>query len=254
MGHGAGTLGMSFLAGVLTTLSPCVVPLLPLLVCGATEAHSFGLVALTLGVAVSYVSVGIFVATIGASIGMDGEVFRTIAAIMLVLVGSVLVSGKLQDRFALSTAVVGNAGHSLIARITPKGLTGQFVLGLLLGAAWSPCVGPTLGAAVLLASQGKDLLHVAQTMIIFGVGAALPLLALGMLSRELFVLWRGRVMRAGKSGKKLLGGIAILIGVMMGSGVVTGLFMDPPIYLDRELETFLVDASPDWLTDLTTKF
>ena len=242
MGSGGGALGISFLAGILSTLSPCVVPLLPLLVCGATAAHSFGLVALTMGVVASYVTVGMFVATVGASIGMDGDLFRNIAAALLIIVGAVLVSGKLQDRFALATAGVGNSSHSVIARLTPKGLSGQFILGLLLGAAWSPCVGPTLGAAVLLASQGKDLMHVAKVMMAFGIGAAVPLLCLGLLSRELFVLWRGRVMRASKMGKKVLGGVAIVLGLIMASG------------MDHQIEGFLIDASPDWLTDLTTKY
>jgi cytochrome c biogenesis protein CcdA len=242
MGPSGGALGMSFLAGILSTLSPCVVPLLPLLVVGATAAHAYGLVALTLGVALSYVAVGMFVATIGVSIGLDANLFRTIAAAMLIVVGLILVSGRLQERFAMSTAGVGNASHSLISRITPRGLSGQFILGLLLGAAWSPCVGPTLGAAVLLASQGKNLGHVAQVMLAFGIGAAVPLLALGLLSRELFMLWRGRVMRASKMGKKVLGGVAIVLGLIMATG------------FDHELEAFLIDISPDWLSDLTTKY
>ncbi len=242
MGASGGALGLSFLAGILSTLSPCVVPLLPLLVVGATSAHAFGLVALTIGLVVSYVAVGMFVATVGMQVGVDGELFRTIAAALLIIVGLVLVSGKLQERFAMSTASVGNRGHSLIARITPRGLTGQFILGLLLGAAWSPCVGPTLGAAVLLASQGKDLGQVAKVMTAFGVGAAVPLLGLGLLSRELFVMWRGRMMRASKMGKRVLGGVAILLGLVMATG------------FDRPLEAMLIDASPDWLTDLTTKY
>ena len=64
-----------------------------------------------------------------------------------------------------------------------SGLAGQFAVGLLLGAVWSPCVGPTLGAASLLASQGKDLPQVALTMVVFGIGAAVPLILLGLLSR-----------------------------------------------------------------------
>jgi cytochrome c-type biogenesis protein len=54
----------------------------------------------------------------------------------------------------------------------------------LLGAVWSPCVGPTLGAASLLASQGHDLLQVALTMAVFGIGAALPLILLGVVARD----------------------------------------------------------------------
>jgi cytochrome c biogenesis protein CcdA len=237
-----GSLGVSFIAGVLSTLSPCVLPILPLIVGGALTHSKWSLGALALGLAISYVVVGMFVATVGFSIGLDGDVFRIVASILLIAIGIVLVSDKLQQWFAMSTASVGNTGHSLIGRFTPRGAQGQLLLGLLLGAAWSPCVGPTLGTAILLASQGKDLGHVAKVMALFGIGAAIPLLALGFLSRELFMLWRGKMMNVSKQGKKLLGAVAIVFGVIMVSG------------LEKSIETALVDASPQWLTDLTTKY
>jgi cytochrome c biogenesis protein CcdA len=112
----------------------------------------------------------------------------------------------------------------------------------LLGAVWSPCVGPTLGAASVLAAQGKDLGAVATTMIAFGIGAAAPLIVLGMASREALMHWRDRLLKAGKGGKYALGAILLAVGVLIVSG------------LDRTLETVLVDASPAWLTQLTTRF
>jgi cytochrome c-type biogenesis protein len=78
------------------------------------------------------------------------------------------------------------------------GNAGQFATGVLLGAVWSPCVGPTLGAASLLAAQGESLLQVTATMTFFGIGAALPLLLLGMLSREMLMRWRSRMLATGR--------------------------------------------------------
>jgi len=242
MGPSAGTLGMGFLAGVLSTLSPCVLPILPLIVGGALTQSTMCLVALAVGLAISYVAVGMFVATIGFSIGLDGDVFRDVSAAILIAVGVVLVSDRLQRMFAQSTSSIGNTGHTLIGRITPQGVPGQLMLGLLLGAAWSPCVGPTLGAAIMLASQGKNLGQVAQVMSAFGIGAALPLLALGFVSRELFLMWRGRMMRVSSHGKKVLGTLAIVFGLVLVSG------------LEKPLEEALVNASPAWLTDLTTRY
>jgi cytochrome c biogenesis protein CcdA len=137
---------------------------------------------------------------------------------------------------------ISNTGNRLIARITPGGLGGQFLLGLLLGAVWSPCVGPTLGAASVLAAQGRDLVSVVAVMLAFGVGAAVPLLGIGLLSREALGRWRGRLMRGGKAGKLLLGGSALVVAGL----ILTG--------LDRMVETLLVGISPAWLTDLTTRF
>lgn len=231
-----------YLAGVLSILSPCVLPLLPMVMGPASTAHRFGLAALAGGLVVSFVAVGLFVATIGFSIGLDGEWFRTASAVMLLLLGVVLLSATLQTRFAVATGGVSDAGQRLIDKLQPSGLSGQFVFGLLLGAVWSPCVGPTLGAASVLAAQGKSLFAVAAVMIAFGFGAATPLLAVGLLSREAMRRWRGSMMNAGKTGKLLLGAGALLVAALILTGG------------DHLLEAFLVDHSPAWLTRMTTRF
>ena len=88
------------------------------------------------------------------------------------------MSASLQKCFASATYGIGDAGNSIISRLNLKGLRGQFVIGVALGLVWSPCVGPTRGAAVLLASQGSHLPQVALLMGIFGIGAVLPVLGL----------------------------------------------------------------------------
>jgi cytochrome c biogenesis protein CcdA len=235
-------MGLAFVAGVLSTMSPCVLPLLPLVLGPALAAHRLGVAALVAGLVVSFASIGLFVATVGFAIGLDGDVFRTISAILLTGMGFVLLNGALQQRFALATGGVSNAGSRLLAHVTPTGAGGQFAVGLLLGAVWSPCVGPTLGAASVLAAQGKDLLSVTAVMVAFGVGTSVPLLVVGSLSRKAMTRWRGAMMSAGKTGKLLLGGSAIAVGVLILTGA------------DHALEAALVTASPAWLTDLTTQF
>ncbi|MCX7381709.1 MAG: sulfite exporter TauE/SafE family protein [Alphaproteobacteria bacterium] len=238
----AGGIGFGFLAGLLSTLSPCVLPLLPLVLGAAAAAHRLGMLALTAGLVVSFVAVGLFVATIGFAIGLDGEVFRIASAVMLAGLGLVLLSGALQARFAIATSGLGDAGNRFLTRIAPSGLGGQFVVGLVLGAIWSPCVGPTLGAASTLAAQGKDLGAVAAVMAAFGFGAAVPLLVVAALSREAMKRWRGRMMQAGSGGKYVLGGGALAVSLL----ILTG--------WDHRLEAFLVGVSPEWLVDLTTRF
>ncbi len=93
------------------------------------------------------------------------------------------------------------------------------MLGLLLGVAWSPCVGPTLGVAIGLASQGKQLFQVALVMLLFGLGAALPIIGLGMLSRQGMKSFRGKLQLLGGMGKQLLGILMLALGVMMLTGM-----------------------------------
>jgi cytochrome c biogenesis protein CcdA len=236
------TLGLALLAGLLSVLSPCVLPILPLVLGTAASAHRLGPLALAVGLALSFTVIGLFVATIGFAAGLDSGVFRTISAVLLIGVGLVLLVPKLQEQFALAAAPVSNWAGSYTDNFTPGGLAGQFGLGLLLGAVWSPCVGPTLGAASLLAAKGEDLGQVAPTMLAFGIGAALPLMLLGFLSREAMMRWRGRMMETGKVGKTLLGLLLVAVGLLVATN------------LDKRLETVLVDASPAWLTNLTTRF
>lgn len=238
----AAILGLAFLAGILSILSPCVLPLLPVILAAAVSQHRYGPAALAAGLAISFVAIGLFVATIGFSIGIDGGVLRTAAAVLMIGVGLVLIVPSFQARVALAGGPVANWAERRFGGFSPAGVQGQFGIGLLLGVVWSPCVGPTLGAASLLAGQGKNLPQVALTMLAFGLGAAAPLLVLGTLSREVLLRIRDRLLLTGKGAKAALGVLLILIGL----SIVTG--------IDKRIESYLVDASPQWLTHLTTHF
>jgi cytochrome c-type biogenesis protein len=233
---------LSFVAGVLSILSPCVLPLLPIIIGSALNTHKLGLYALALGLAISFTAIGVFLATVGVSLGLDAGTFRNAAAILLIVFGIVLLSPSLQLKFASMTAGLGNSGQNALSRFSADSLGGQFLLGMLLGVVWSPCVGPILGAAITLASQGEQLGHVTAVMAFFGIGAGLPLIILGLLSRQAMQKIRNSLFTAGKVGKQLLGGMMIIIAVMIPTG------------LDKQLESVLVQASPDWLNNLTTRF
>jgi len=234
------TYALGFLAGALTTLSPCVLALIPILVASALAAHRLGVVALAAGLGVSFSVIGIFVASIGASLGVDGEVFRRMAAVLMILFGLAMFSQRLQATLNRAAAGISGPSQNWLSRIKGDTLSGQFAVGLLLGAVWSPCVGPTLGAATTLASQGRNLGNIALLMGIFGAGAALPLAILGSLSRTSALRLRGRLGSTGTVGKSILGAAFIALGVL----VLTG--------LDKALETALLSASPAWLTAFTT--
>ena len=242
MEFGLGSYGFGFLAGLLSTLSPCVLPIIPILLGSATNAHPRAPLALAGGLALSYAVIGTTLVWAGSALGLDTSIFRGIGAAVLGLLGLVLISGNLQQRFASATAGLGDAGNNLISRMRLDGLWGQFAIGLVLGVVWSPCVGPTLGAAVVLASQGSQLLQVALLMGIFGVGAALPVVVLAYVSRGAMLRMRGKLMQAGKTGKMILGSVMIALSVLILTGA------------DKPMETWLVDQSPAWLTQLTTRF
>jgi cytochrome c biogenesis protein CcdA len=237
-----GTLFLALAAGVLSTLSPCVLPLLPIVSGAATAEHRYGPVALASGLTLSFVAIGLFAATVGFSLGLDAGAFRLVAATLLLVIGAVLLAPALQTRLAAATGPISEWTERRFGGFDAAGLRGQFAVGLLLGAVWSPCVGPTLGAASLLAAEGRDLGQVAAVMTAFGIGTAIPLLAIGLLSRDALTRWRGNLVSAGQRGRMALGAVILAAGGL----IVTG--------LDKRLETLLVEASPAWLTELTTRF
>ena len=239
---GWGSYGLGFLAGVVSILSPCVLPLVPIVVGTAVATHRFGAAALAVGLALSFTAVGLFVATVGFAIGLDADWFRKAAAVLLLAFGVLLLSNALQRRFATATTSLGSFGDALLARMRVEGLGGQLLIGSLLGLVWAPCVGPTLGAAATLASQGRSLHQVALAMAMFGVGAGLPLALLGSASRRFFLTTKGNLLQAGLYGKYVLGGLMLAFGLL----ILTG--------WDKAVEAYLVEISPGWLTELTTRF
>jgi cytochrome c biogenesis protein CcdA len=230
-----------FLAGTLSILSPCILPLLPIVLGAAASKHRYGPLALAAGLTVSFTAVGLFVATIGFAIGLDGEIIRQGGGVLLAAVGLVLLVPVFSARLATAAGPASNWIESRLGGVGDgDGLVPQFAMGLVLGAVWSPCVGPTLGAASLLAAQGQSLGQVGLVMLLFGLGAALPLAIIGLASREVLMKWRARMLAAGSMGKMLLGGFLLLVGLLVATG------------MDKVLEAWLVELSPEWLTHLTT--
>ncbi|MBI2240745.1 MAG: sulfite exporter TauE/SafE family protein [Magnetospirillum gryphiswaldense] len=228
----------AWVAGMLSTLSPCVLPLIPVLLGSALQAHRLGPVALAGGLAVSFASLGVVLAGLGFAIGLESALVRNSAATVMGIFGLVLLVPALGRGFAVLASPLAGSGSSVLGRVSGDGLGGQFLLGLLLGAVWSPCTGPTLGAAVGLAGGRDTAFQAALVMVVFALGAATPMLMLayGLSS------WRKRLGSWAKNAKPVMGGILLAVAALVLSG------------LDKTAETVLVAAMPDWLVNLSVMF
>src|SRR5215475_2691530 len=203
-----GSLVLAIAAGMLTVLSPCVLPILPIVLGAAASERRWAPVALAMCLSLSFVAIGLFVATVGFAVGLDAAVFRYVAAVLMVAIGLVLMLPGFQTQLAVASGPVANWADARFGGVRSRA-SGQFWVGVLLGAVWSPCVGPTLGAASLLAAQGRDLPQVGTTMLMFGLGAAAPLLLLGLLSREAMMRWRHQLASATYGAKAGLGALFV---------------------------------------------
>jgi len=232
------TLALSFLAGLLTILSPCVLPLAPIVVAASRARSVAGPLALAAGLAVSFGLVGGALAAAGIEAG-DSAVLRGVSGLLLLAAGVVLLSPGLQTRVEGALAPLASAGGVWERRL-PKGLTGQFLLGALLSLAWAPCAGPTLGAAFALAASAGSLGLAMLAMAVFALGAASALLAAGFGLGRLAAIGRGRTRAFAHAGRVVFGLVLALVGL----GALTG--------LDHRAEAWAISAMPDWLTNIAT--
>jgi len=227
---------LAFIAGVVGVMSPCVWPLVPVVMSSASTSSQKGPLYLALGLAASFAVSGTFLTLMLMNIGLNPDAYRIVAAILLILVSVILLWQKLRDRvnYWLSR-LTGRFNRSKMGAETAAG---QFGVGALLGLVWLPCVGPTLGAAIALASLGEDMVMAFLIMFVFGVGTAGALLFAGYAANYALKKWKPGIMQNAARGKLLLGILLLLLGAM----VLTG--------FDKVLERMALDMLPQWIYSL----
>jgi cytochrome c-type biogenesis protein len=235
-----GAVVVSFFAGTLSVLSPCVLPLLPLIVASALQRHRHGPLALATGLVLSASATGLFFASLGFTVGLDQDLGRRITAGAMAVVGVVLLVPPLQEAFARVASPVASSAGALTTKL-PSGLGGQFLLGLLLGVVWTPCTGPTLAAAITLAAQSETIGRAGAVMLVFSIGAVVPVLALAYGSRRALGTHSATLATVGRIGKPVMGATLLLVGVLAFTRT------------DKTIEAWMVARMPDWLVDLTTR-
>lgn len=248
---------LAYLAGLLTLINPCVLPVLPIVLTASLGADRRGPVALAAGMSLSFVTLGLGVAALGPALGVMPEDVTRIAALAMVAFGAVMLLPALNRRFARATAGMAMAADARMqqggipqqgAARPPAGLRREFTGGVLLGAVWSPCIGPTLGAAIALASasqgqgQGLALAQAGAVMLAFALGVSSLILAAGYGLRG----WMRR-----NSG--VLAGLAARARPAMGLAfVAVGLAL--ALGLHHRAEAALIRWLPAWLIDLSVTF
>jgi cytochrome c-type biogenesis protein len=227
---------LAFLAGILSIMSPCVWPLVPIVMSSAATSGRGGPLFLALGLSTAFAVSGTVLTLALLNLGLNPDGFRYVAAALLLLVAVLLLVKPLGDwavlqlsrftsRFNMDTGGTGGAA-------------GQFGVGMLLGLVWLPCVGPTLGAAIALASLGQQMGTAFIVMFVFGVGTAVALLAAGLVSGGLLNRWRPGMLAGAARGKQLLGALMLVLGLMVFTG------------FDKTLEALALELLPDWATSM----
>ncbi len=231
---------LSLAAGSLTTLSPCVFPLLPLVLGGSVQTNRLAPLTMGLGMAASFAGIGLLLGALGPALGIDGDSVRTAGAVLLIAFALVMLVPALNERFTQLVMPIASSAQAASSRIDGGSLWGALLLGGLLGLVWSPCSGPLLASALALVATEGGAARGGLILGLFGLGAAIPLVAVAYASRRGFTRARGWVLGRIEAVKK---GFGLLIGAA-GVAILTG--------ADKWLEAQILNWLPDSWVRLTT--
>lgn len=232
---------LAYGAGILTLINPCILPVLPIVLATALQSSRWGPAALAAGMSASFVALGLAVAAAGRGLGLGEDAIIRAAAVMMLGFGLILMVPRFSAGFAAATAGVASHADAGFARIDQGGLRSQFLGGALLGAVWSPCVGPTLGGAIGLASQGDSLGLAATIMAGFALGVSTVILALGHGARGFFRRRHALMQAIATRSRPILGAVFVAVAL----SILTG--------LSHVIEAFAVERMPIWLQDLSVR-
>lgn len=229
-----------FLAGMLITLSPCILPVLPLVVSSGLQQDKYAPIKTGLGLATGFAILGVIFSALAASFDIPLSAGKYIFGTILLLAGIALTLPSAGAKSSALLEPLSNFMSKLSQKFENK-RGGSFMLGFALGGIWSPCAGPLLAAAFALTATTATILASGIQMFIFGLGAAVPLIAVAYLLRG-----GARKMLPNIAGKAekirfIMGILLIIVAVI----VLTG--------LDAQLVGVATQYLPEtWLNLITT--
>lgn len=235
-------LSISLLAGSLSTLNPCVFPLLPLVLGGAMQSNRFAPVAMGVGMATSFALLGLLIGALGDTLGLDPDIVRTVGGVMLVLIGIAMLIPAWNEQVTKWMTPLASNAQSVSGKLSGTSLISAFSLGAVLGFVWSPCSGPLLLSAISLVATEGGLFRGATILGIFGLGAAIPLVAVAYASRSSFMKSRDWLMKHINPIKRVFAFLILGLGLLILSGY------------DKTLEAAILEILPDSWVQLTTTF
>ena len=219
----------AFLAGVAITLSPCILPILPIMLSGAVggKQRPYGIIV---GFILSFSVFTLFIAAIVQALGIHVDVLRWVAAVILVLLGIVMVVPKLQEKL---NGITGKLTSSKAAQAGQgkSGFGGGFLTGLTLGLVWTPCAGPILGAVITLAAASEAGLGTFFIVLAFALGTSLVMFLILLGSRKLLE----KVQSINKHLETIHRAFGVLI-ILAGIGIGLG--------YDRDAQAWLLENTP----------
>ncbi|MBP7876131.1 cytochrome c biogenesis protein DipZ [Candidatus Woesebacteria bacterium] len=225
----------AFFAGLITILSPCILPLLPILLSSADSSGKQRPIGVVTGFVLSFTLFTLFLSTIVRISGIPGDSLRIVAMVVLVFFGTSLLLPQFQS---LVERLFSRFANVLPSNQSNKGFFGGVVVGLSLGLLWTPCVGPILASVISLSLIGTVTAETLFIVFAYSLGAAIPMFLIMMAGSKALqkVPWLVRNSA----------GIQKAFGVLMILTAVSIMFN-----LDRRFQSFVLKSFPNYGLGLT---
>lgn len=226
----------SFLAGIVTILSPCILPILPIVLSGSLTGGKFRPFGIVTGFIISFTFFTLALSMLVRLTGISADFLRLFSMVIIAGFGLSLLLPKFQ--------VLMERLFTGLSNLTPKqsensGFKGGILLGLSLGLVWTPCVGPIIASVITLAASSSVTASAFFIIIAYSIGTSIPMLAIIYGGRQLLskVPWlTNNTVKIQKA-----------FGVLM---ILTALAIF--FNLDRKFQTYILDKFPNYGTRLTS--
>ena len=218
--------GGAALAGLLSFLSPCILPMVPFYLCylagismgelrgsgqidrGSQRRLVIGAIAFSLGVTTIFVLLGLGATAIGSAFSRWRTELSWVAAAVLALFGLHFL-GIVRIPFLYRQARMESTTN-------PATLVGAYVMGLAFGFGWTPCAGPALAAILFMASAQQELWQGASLLLVYGLAMTLPFILVAFFARP-FLSWVGRHQRLLSTIEKVMGVMLIVFAILIAT-------------------------------------
>lgn len=225
----------SFLAGIVTVLSPCILPVLPIILSSSLSGASRRPIGVIIGFIVSFTFFTLFLSILVKSLGISADLLRLFAVIVILFFGISLLHPK--------TQVVLEKLFSGLARFVPQtsrreGFVGGILVGLSIGLLWTPCVGPILASVISLAITGSVSFDAFFITLAYSLGTAIPMFVIVKSGRSLFIKMPWLATRT-QMIQKVFGTLMILTAIAI------------IFNFDRSFQTYVTTKFPQYGVGLT---